>query len=1371
MKKLLFAFLMLAALVGKGQVYPSPIIPKPNNSYGTESNRGVFDSTIYLPTGCGIPTDTTFLFSQGTNLTYPGYGQKRRMMAIYYDSCGHHEYIWDPSLQLWHVADSIGGPGTLYTADETTLHLSGSQFSIKSTYPGQSSIVQLGIVTSGIWASTPIADAYIASSANWNAKLGSTLNSAQIFVGNGSNVATPVSMSGAATMNNAGAISLTSTTTAGSCTNCNVTFNAAGQATTFANGTGGGSGAPFNDNTALVQNNADHTRTLTLSAAAISTGTNRTWTFPDANGTVVGLGLNNILTGNNALNGTTAIGAAVTFSTTNSISVGGSADVAAHMWSRAFNSDAGAVLSSTSGSPASLAIGSTNGITLLSTGQGQLNNYTTSTSFPGTLVALTGTDATGLLMQPTPSQVVSWLPSITMTATQGLSPAPTGLGVILGGINGGGFTTADTQYYNYQHVFWFNQLGKATLGGSDSVEIITPSGESEKIPQTIFGLTTNPLSQFASTTSAQLAGIISNETGTGLLVFNNGPQLVSPLLNTTSTTGYVWTATNTAGAGSWQAASGGASIPAGSASQVQVHSPSSSSLAVVTNFSADSASQQVQSTLFHGLQEVVVGDTVQGQTIGTWLSDNFLRSSLGSVYTSALPTFTLTMSSSASMNLTGTYSAYTNYIEYESPFGMNLYTRKTRVVCHSIGAATYGIGLGTFSKNSFYARGYDVQLEMYTGVAGPSVFVTDNGTTHTQQASSTTHTAMNVGDTTDVTIYRNDSSIIAYTYNHRTTTSDTLVYYYPAATLSGSTQLPNTGYFRQYFFGGNFDVIYDSVTSTEHKNGLLLDGNSILTGYNASSWNKGWDYDLFPFNRRIFDRSGGPGDRTAEALLRVPTNLLHTPKSIVLADFENDANNSVPAATTFKTNVDSLTRVYQANGITVYYLEACPQTANSVVPYNDTLYSLAAKYGVTVIHVFDTLTGGSGTVYASQFSSGDGGIHPNTAGHAAIAYRFKTQAPQLLAGANWRNDNMQAANIDSTTRFMYYNPTIGQMGAGPRVKDTGHYVQISPASPQTGNIAITGSLTTGTPINSSYPVSFSGAYTSFPPVAYQNTANQGYSGFAFYDNGGTARFTGGWGNPAMNADSNCVILREFGTVRNSPLYIDAGQQQTAVKHTAKFMYDSLVLLQPTRIAGQLTLNGITSAAPASFNVLVQGADSLVHQLPASSIATAPFFVQTANGSAYTNSTSSTALGGTGTGSGGGTTTIPSASLTAGKTIHIHGSFVYSTGAVNTTFSMAPLQLSGTVISLPASQTNAIAIYDMDITILTTGSSGTCVYTGTMTFPGQITNAAVLLESSTGTTPVTINTTSGMDFQTYGVWGTASTSNSIQSTAGFKITMQ
>lgn len=51
-------------------------------------------------------------------------------------------------------------------------------------------------------------------------------------------------------------------------------------------------------------------------------------------------------------------------------------------------------------------------------------------------------------------------------------------------------------------------------------------------------LVANPLSQFATTTSAQLAGVISDETGSGALVFATSPTLVTPVLGVATATSY-----------------------------------------------------------------------------------------------------------------------------------------------------------------------------------------------------------------------------------------------------------------------------------------------------------------------------------------------------------------------------------------------------------------------------------------------------------------------------------------------------------------------------------------------------------------------------------------------------------------------------------------------------------------------------------------------------------------------------------------------------------------------------------------------------------------------------------------------------------------
>jgi hypothetical protein len=50
------------------------------------------------------------------------------------------------------------------------------------------------------------------------------------------------------------------------------------------------------------------------------------------------------------------------------------------------------------------------------------------------------------------------------------------------------------------------------------------------------------LAQFAATTSAQLAGVISDETGSGALVFATSPSFTTPVINTAASVGGVWTA-------------------------------------------------------------------------------------------------------------------------------------------------------------------------------------------------------------------------------------------------------------------------------------------------------------------------------------------------------------------------------------------------------------------------------------------------------------------------------------------------------------------------------------------------------------------------------------------------------------------------------------------------------------------------------------------------------------------------------------------------------------------------------------------------------------------------------------------------------------
>jgi hypothetical protein len=73
-------------------------------------------------------------------------------------------------------------------------------------------------------------------------------------------------------------------------------------------------------------------------------------------------------------------------------------------------------------------------------------------------------------------------------------------------------------------------IGTATVGTSSTV-----ARADHVHPTTGLGLTASGLNQFAATTSSQLAGVISDETGSGALVFGTSPTISSPTITGTTT--------------------------------------------------------------------------------------------------------------------------------------------------------------------------------------------------------------------------------------------------------------------------------------------------------------------------------------------------------------------------------------------------------------------------------------------------------------------------------------------------------------------------------------------------------------------------------------------------------------------------------------------------------------------------------------------------------------------------------------------------------------------------------------------------------------------------------------------------------------------
>lgn len=86
------------------------IILNPNpGTFGVRDNRRVVDSTLYFPTGCGVPVGIAGLRT--------AHGQIVKMAAQYRDTCGHVTYVWDPSSGVWDtVGKGSGGGGNFDSA-------------------------------------------------------------------------------------------------------------------------------------------------------------------------------------------------------------------------------------------------------------------------------------------------------------------------------------------------------------------------------------------------------------------------------------------------------------------------------------------------------------------------------------------------------------------------------------------------------------------------------------------------------------------------------------------------------------------------------------------------------------------------------------------------------------------------------------------------------------------------------------------------------------------------------------------------------------------------------------------------------------------------------------------------------------------------------------------------------------------------------------------------------------------------------------------------------------------------------------------------------------------------------------------------------
>lgn len=104
MRKLITILLILFCGTAFGQVYQ--LMPQ----YGYQANRFVFDSTLQIPTTCGVPT------LKSVQLT-------TKRAAIAFDSCNNTFYQYNPKTQSWSAVSGGGGGSTDTTSLSNRINL------------------------------------------------------------------------------------------------------------------------------------------------------------------------------------------------------------------------------------------------------------------------------------------------------------------------------------------------------------------------------------------------------------------------------------------------------------------------------------------------------------------------------------------------------------------------------------------------------------------------------------------------------------------------------------------------------------------------------------------------------------------------------------------------------------------------------------------------------------------------------------------------------------------------------------------------------------------------------------------------------------------------------------------------------------------------------------------------------------------------------------------------------------------------------------------------------------------------------------------------------------------------------------------------
>jgi hypothetical protein len=240
-------------------------------------------------------------------------------------------------------------------------------------------------------------------------------------------------------------------------------------------------------------------------------------------------------------------------------------------------------------------------------------------------------------------------------------------------------------------------------GGGGSTKFLREDNTWQAIAGGGDALTSGTLAQFAATTSAQLAGVISDETGSGALVFANTPTLVTPVLGVATATSINKVAITAPAASATLTIADGATLTASATATVS-GTNTGDQTSVTGNAGTATALQTprtINGTSFDGTANITVA-AAAGTLTGATLASGVTASSLTSVGT--LSSLTMGGTLAAVDNLV-TRPYFQDYAEAVNAIGNSTGTLTVDYSSGNVATATLTGNITTFSITNPPATG------------------------------------------------------------------------------------------------------------------------------------------------------------------------------------------------------------------------------------------------------------------------------------------------------------------------------------------------------------------------------------------------------------------------------------------------------------------------------------------------------------------------------------------------------------------------------------------------------------------------------------------------------------------------------------------